>query len=395
MADSPLLDVLPPELRLKVYGYASQRPDGPYLILKEYLEKRDPDIPALPAQTAAPVNHDATSSGQDEQEGQEEDLAESDDDEAMVDQTEDDAVPPHAAVDSVNTVTDEAAMADSIDEIMDQEHGMQGDDEDNGEHEDEAQDEDEEEDDEEQADEAEEEETQDEDNEDNNTPTQTTVRSYGRNTKYRHMLPTIQLSHCPPPIELLQICPQIRDEAVEALLSACLLKIDVTKSFQHHSFFLETLQQFLDHPFSPIEQIRKMELTFVWDSEWLSAKSTPNGDGLPADLQETWAFGYYLGERIEKTIELLRASPELRSITIQWHDSERTPQSEAFMTEKVMPFLSLTDKQWTDNNGITKQVDVTLSDHFADAGTTHARGSDMQNRRNEFDQLLASQMMFR
>jgi hypothetical protein len=438
-----LLMGLPLEMRHKIFGFASQRPHGPYLILKEYLEKKDPDIgPLAPPAVYNMEEEDEDNEEEEEEEegGEDEDEdnegegegdiqdgdGEGENDEAGEEEDQDEPMgesnldeEPNTeeaahANDGVSTATSAAAplalanpQSDEHDEA--EVETMDVDPDESGT----------------QEIDAEEGSNEDEDTEDGNataqptnppgpvavnpaataaTTTTATVappaprpprqapRYYGRNTKYRHILPTIQLSTAPPPLGLLQSCKQLHDEALNYHLATCVLEIDVTREFLHHSFFLETLSQFIDHPFSPIEQIRKLSLVFSWDTEWLTSKLT----GSPPELDDDFAFTWFLQERAMKALDLLKAAPELRKLTIDWHDTERTERSQTLMNETIMPFLSLTGETWTDS--ITNEsgyVDVTVTEHFSESDTVHASSSVLGRRRNEFDLILVHGMQFR
>jgi hypothetical protein len=439
-----LLMSLPLEMRHKIFGFASQRPHGPYLILKEYLEKKDPDIgpPALPAPPAMINGEDEEGEeDEDEDEGETEDgdiegeavdgegeaadagegEHEDQDEQAEESNAEEDSAMEEASEVSHTTTTAamsmSAANAQGDEQVEPEVETIDVDSHETGNNENEEGD-------------NESGSEEDEDEDDGNfaanppnppapavvhslgntvatgpVPTNATVappqasrpphpapRYFGRNTKYRHMLPTIQLSSPPPPLGLLQSCKQLYNEALSYHLATCVLEIDVTREFLHQSFFLETLSQFIDHAFSPTEQIRKVSLVFSWDSEWLTSKLT----GSPAELCDDFAFTWFLQERVAKAIDLLKAAPELRKLTIDWHDTERTDKSENLMNETIMPFLSLAGKTWTDS--VTNEsgyIDVTATEHFSEPDTVHARSSVLGRRRNEFDIILAHQMQFR
>jgi hypothetical protein len=218
--------------------------------------------------------------------------------------------------------------------------------------------------------------------------------SYGRQTKYRHMLKTIRFHSCPPPIGLLQANKQLNKEATEYHRNTSVLEIDITKNFRHFSFFDEMLNEFIDSPFSPIKQVRKVSITMAWDSEWIRDKTTPPN----VDLDDAWAMEYYFSVRVNKVIDLLRRASELRLIVINWHDTESTGASRTIMDDTFTNFLLLTDMQWVDNSTnppTLKNLDVECHEHISDAGTAHAANSLLALRRTEFDELLASRMNFR
>jgi hypothetical protein len=135
-AEPCFLLAVPLEIRHKIYGFASQR-RYPNLILKEYLEKKDPSIgPPSAAEEDEAEDEDAVTDGNDAAE-EEEELAGEDGDENE----------------------DEDGDENEVEEAEDGKH------------------------------------------------------SYGRQNKYRHMLKTISLHGCPPPIGLLQANKQLNKEA--------------------------------------------------------------------------------------------------------------------------------------------------------------------------------------
>lgn len=414
---------LPLEMRHKVYGFASQRPH-PQLILKEYLEKTDPDIG--PPEVAAPATQangdneqeDNNSSESQEQESEGEavdedqasdpEIQEENEDIAMTDVEEEEFDGLDATVDNTSsaavqapatalaTMPDFPAKAgedgDELDEGDAEENEDEADGDENEEGEDDSEGEQENDDDSEG-----EEENDDEENDGTITsaPPPVRRREYtGRNTKYRHMLTTIKTRGCPPPVGLLQVNKQIHDEAMEYHYCTSFIEIDVTAAFAHQSFFEETLEKFMSNAFSPMEQVRKVKIIITWDSEWLREKITPPD----AELEDDWAFGLYLNERIAKTLAMLSAAPELRHVEVDWHDTEQTDKSQLRMNDTLMEFLSLGSKEWTDNTTeppTQTNVDVTFREHISEAGTAHARNSLLAKRRAEFDQILASGLAFR
>jgi hypothetical protein len=449
---------LPLEMRHKIFGFAAQRPHGPYLILKEYLEKKDPDIGPSVQPSADNEEEDSEDGGDEEEdvenEGEEEDGEGEEEDgegeeEGMEHEGEDEnsdgegdgegehhgqgdqtdevyandttqvsggAVestasiiapqPVILATPAANPQQDEAETMeiDSDEPINEEENDEAG------------------------SEEAEVDEEQEEEEDNGNATTipppppppppgtfipfpnlpfpnaatagapinataavqaprpRPAIRYFGRDNKYRHVLPIIQLSHAPPPLGLLQTSKQLHEEALNYHLSTCVIEIDVTRSFMHQSIFEETLDKFITNGFSPLEQIRKISLTFSWDTEWLTNKTS----GADPELFGDWAFTYGLQDRTEKVKQLVRACPDLRKLTIDWHDSERSPKSEALMNEIVMGFLELTSKQWSDN--ITREsgfLDVTATEHFTEKDTVHHPDSIIGRRRQEFDSILA------
>lgn len=346
-----IVEVLPLEMRWKIYECVAQRPEGSHLILKEYLERKDPNIPD-PAPPAASAAVDDEGDSEEEEEGEADEGAEEADeeseDEEMDGTTSTAAAGSVPASTNVTTTTQAAATPATILEAATTQ-ATQGAEEGESEHDDD--DEDEDMDSEDDVDGGDEEEAEGEveaADEDGTAAISAAsaqpLRSTGRSTKYRHMIKTITISACPPTVGLLQTSKQIYDEALDHHLRTCVLTIDVMRGFSHYSFFKETLQLFQDHAFSPIEQIRKINLVIAWDSEWISSKSS----GSQPELEDTFPFTYYLGKRIRKTAQMLSKCPSLRRLTVHWFDTERTPESEALMNENLTYFRSLTDKAWFD-----------------------------------------------
>ncbi|QDS70110.1 hypothetical protein FKW77_005239 [Venturia effusa] len=408
-APSRLLSI-PLELRRKVYGFASQRPH-PNLILKEYLEKTDPDV-GPPQAPVNPTNGDGGESEHSDDEEQdpgsetmeedaeieEPETQQEDEDIAMTDVEAEDSDEPE-----VTANTSIAAAMQHVAEVGEDESDEEGGN-DNEEDADDGEDEADGDgasgqDDEAAAEGDDEDDNGDEQDEDDGNaapaPQPAPRREYtGRNTKYRHMLKTIKTRGCPPPINLLQVNKQIHDEATEYHYSTSFIAIDVTAAFAHQSFFEETLEKFKNNAFSPLEQVRKVKITLTWDSEWLREKTTPPD----AELESDWAFEHYLNERIDRTLEMLAAAPSLRQVEIDWHDTEQTDLGERRMGDAFMKFTSLESKKWTDHDTeppAQKSLEVSFRRHVSEAGTAHARNSLLAKRRTEFDQILASGMAFR
>ncbi|TID19779.1 hypothetical protein E2P81_ATG06947 [Venturia nashicola] len=419
--DSRLMN-LPLEMRHKVYGFASQRPH-PNLILKEYLEKTDPDID--PPQVAAPVtsadggeDEDSESGEQGpeveamdedeeasepENQGENEDVAmtdvedeQSDEPETTADTTSSAAIPvPSITSATMENISAEAGEDEADDSEEEADGGENDSDENNADENDGDDDINDDENDGDESDGDSEGEQEEDDGSHEQAPSPVRRREYtGRHTKYRHMLATIKTRGCPPPIGLLQVNKQIHDEAMEYHYRTSFVEIDVTAAFAHQSFFEETLDKFMNNAFSPMEQVRKVKITFTWDSEWLREKTTPPG----AELEDDFVFGFYLNERITKTCAVLAAIPELRHVEVDWYDTERTDKSQNRMNDTLMEFLSLGSKEWTDNTTeppIQKNVDITFREHISEAGIAHARNSLLAKHRIEFDQIIESGMAFR
>lgn len=421
--DSRLLK-LPLELRNAIYDFTGARPTGPQLILKEWFEKVDTTIERLPPRSATNAASTAIVAIDDDEESEDE----ADEDENGSESGEagaseqgvgevgmdvsidiqpigDAPVVVHADVVLQHDPHDavDAEMSDPVDGDAVAAGSMVGQhDESESEAEDgQEEDEEENESDEENAGEGEvEDEEEDEEEEESDGEVDgvigkaqgsTTARPpppvQGRTTKYRHMLPILQLSDCPPPKELLQLCKQVHSEAVQQFRDRCILTIDVNKGFQHFSFFNETMTKLMQEPHSPLKHIRKLRLIITWDSEWLREKCTPP-DREIVEGQE-YFFGYYFGERMQVIRNLVEASPALQKVTIEYHDTEDTTESRAFMADRLAALqMELMDKLWMNANDFPMPVDTEFKEHFSQAGTAHARDSILALRRAEMDRFL-------
>jgi hypothetical protein len=127
--------------------------------------------------------------------------------------------------------------------------------------------------------------------------------------KWRHIPNFMRLTHCPPPVQLLLTSKQLNNEAKNWFYDVAILRIDATGSFAHTSFFEEAFSQITDAAFSPMENIRKVDITFVWDSAWIRADTTDCiGAVFPALLRQRSSFVY----------SILLQAPDLREVVIHW-----------------------------------------------------------------------------
>jgi hypothetical protein len=447
-----ILFTLPLEIRQSIYEFASDRPTGSRLILKEYFEKID-ESTRLPPQAFIAADNTATSHADEEDSEIDEAGDDVEQDEAEdgqgtevevgagigVDEVESDHddTPMNSAVDVYITAASVSSAplavdltADSEDEEMQeaaapiqpafitvdltddnsetenaQDGGFDGIQIDNGEdssgsEEDDEEDTGETEDEESELENEESDGDEDEVNDGDGTitaavPTPALIeRNYGRNTKYRHTLPIIQLTHCPPPKGLLGTCKEVNAEAIAYYRNKCVLTVDVNKGFEHISFFIETMDKLVQQIFSPLEHIRKLRLVVTWDSEWLREKSTPPDRQL--EEGQMFFFGFHFAERLQVIINLLNACPELEKVTIDYHDTEDTPASRSFMVDKLMDLhTAIAGKLYRDEHGLMQSVDIETREHFSVAGTAHARNSPLALRRTEFDHFLLGGLMMR
>jgi hypothetical protein len=128
-------------------------------------------------------------------------------------------------------------------------------------------------------------------------------------TKWRHIPNFMHLTHCPPPVELLLTSRQLNDEASNWYYDAAILHINATGGFAHTSFFEVALGQIADAAFSPMQNIRKAKVTFVWDSVWIRTDT--------AGFVEA-VFPALLRQRASLVYKLLLKAPDLREVVIHW-----------------------------------------------------------------------------
>jgi hypothetical protein len=118
--------------------------------------------------------------------------------------------------------------------------------------------------------------------------------------KWRHVPNFMRITHCPPPVELLLVSKQLNQEAKDWFYDVAVLRINATGSFAHTSFFEEALRQITEAAFSPMENVRKVEATFAWDTTWLRADETGYaGAVFPALLRQRSDFVYQASSTLQ------------------------------------------------------------------------------------------------
>jgi hypothetical protein len=154
--------------------------------------------------------------------------------------------------------------------------------------------------------------------------------------KWRHITKFLRISHSPPQPELLLASKALNREVKDWYFDVAVVTIDATGSFAHSTMFEESLQQIADAAFSPFKNIRKVELTFVWDTVWFRATD---------EAREVEAvFQALLRMRAHVVLRILEQTPDLKQVTIHWHDSIEDALSSNFRDEIAMLFLALSAK---------------------------------------------------
>ena len=142
----------------------------------------------------------------------------------------------------------------------------------------------------------------------------------------------MRITHCPPPVELLLASKELNAQAKSWFYDVAVLRINATGSFAHTSFFEEAFSQIADAAFSPMEDIRKVEVTFVWDTTWLRSEQA----GCAAAI-----FPALLRQRAIFVTNILAQAPCLREVTVHWHDSAEDGEAQDIMNDVLAGFLCL------------------------------------------------------
>ncbi|KAF2805669.1 uncharacterized protein BDZ99DRAFT_466617 [Mytilinidion resinicola] len=160
--------------------------------------------------------------------------------------------------------------------------------------------------------------------------------------KWRHVPAIISLTACPPTVSMLQSCQQLHDEATDFYYNTVVLRINCTASFGHMAYFEGLMNILAETAFSPAESFRKIELTFVWDSQWLAA--SPDYASI---------FVALLRERARLVAKVLERTPALKDLTILWYDSVQDDESFMLRESVIEEFYPLLDR-----------VEMKINDHY-------------------------------
>lgn len=184
--------------------------------------------------------------------------------------------------------------------------------------------------------------------------------------KWRHIPNFMRITHCPPPLELLLSSKQLNNEAKSWFYDVAMLRIEATGSFAHTSFFEEAFSQITEAAFSPMENIRKVEVTFVWDSTWIRADTSGAVDAI---------FPALLRERSDFVFKILKQAPNLREVTIHWHDSAQDDESANLRLDILDRFYGLL-------------TEIMVEEHYIAADARPLKRSTAGKRRAEFQNIV-------
>ncbi|KAH7063953.1 hypothetical protein BKA63DRAFT_525498 [Paraphoma chrysanthemicola] len=184
--------------------------------------------------------------------------------------------------------------------------------------------------------------------------------------KWRYIPNFMRITHCPPPVELLLTSKQLNDEAKNWFYDVAVLRINATGSFAHTSFFEEAFSQITEAAFSPMENVRKVDVTFAWDTTWLRADTTGCAEAV---------FPALLRQRSEFVRQILSRAPDLREIIVHWHDSAQDDESANFMLDILAPFHGL-------------NANIKIEEHYIAADAKPHKRSIAGQRRLEFQGII-------
>lgn len=329
---SVLLSV-PLEVRYRIYDHVSARPEGSTLILKNYLEKMDSDIDTTSLPTNE-ISHEAfvaalpgnrgvvvASTPMDLDHDDEDDFDQNSEDVDMDGQEEEDAADNDSGeAGSWSGVDEEEEKKldvhdDGMCAILSREEPLHGN------------------------------------------------FSRYRITQYRYTVPMVQVSLCAPPVNLLQACRQICDEASENYWALNTLYIDATSALEHLSMFENIIthlcgtQGHANQGTFPLDKVRKLVLRICWNAKFMKELDPINSSESPAVA--------LLGGRLILVRDMITMCRNLRSLTINWHDCLLDGDVQASKAFQQVHIASL---------GVAHLPFVTIKDYWY---RTEASGMDM------------------
>lgn len=178
----------------------------------------------------------------------------------------------------------------------------------------------------------------------------------------------MRITQCPPPTELLLTSKQLNDEAKRWFYDVAVLHVDATGSFAHTSFFEEAFSQITEAAFSPMEDIRKVEVRFVWDTTWLRSDDAGHASAI---------FPALLRQRASFVTGILAQAPSLEKVAIHWHDSAQDGEAVDLMNDVLVGFLSL-------------KADVKVEQHYIATDAKPEKRSIAGKQRVEFQRIVSA-----
>lgn len=306
----PNLMTIPLELRHNIFSFVSERPEGPNEVLRKWFEKKE--IAQIQAERMA-LDEEEDEEDEDEDEDDEEGDGDNDGDEGDEDEDDD---------------NDDDGEEDEDVDMPDADGDGDG-----------------------------------------TTTTATVTRTQApiiqASSKWRHIPGIMQITHCPPPLNLLLACKALHEEGLNWYYNVAIVKIDATAAFVHVTFFEDSLREISDALYSPMKHIRRVHVTMSYDSAWLKAQP---------DLEPS-IFQAILGCRVTSVVEVLAKTPNLRKLLLKWYDSSADPEAVSTKCEILDLF-----------NGLFAEIEI--EEHILADGVDADADSVHGLRRLEFEDIL-------
>lgn len=176
----------------------------------------------------------------------------------------------------------------------------------------------------------------------------------------------MRIARNPPPVELLLVSKLLNIEAQSWFYDVTVLHIDATGSFAHTSFFEEAFSQITGSAFPPVKNIRRVEVTFVWDTTWLRSEQADCAAAVfPALLRQRGIF----------VTSILAQAPNLNEVIVHWHDSAEDDEAVDLMNDILVGFLSL-------------NAAIKVEQHYIAADAEPYRKSVAGRQRVEFQRIV-------
>ena len=131
-----------------------------------------------------------------------------------------------------------------------------------------------------------------------------------------------------PPTELLLSCKQLKTEAFNWYYKRAVLRIDVTASFRHMTFFEMAMTELAQAPFTPMINMHRVCVVFNWDSALMRTSLQSYTDVISALMHQ----------RISLVIAALKRVAELHELTIVWTDSIDDSESRKIRDDMLSAF---------------------------------------------------------
>jgi len=151
------------------------------------------------------------------------------------------------------------------------------------------------------------------------------------------------------------------------------MEINATRGFRHLEFFMTILDTLQNESSSPLHHIRNAAVTFVWDTQWYQAH---------AHEPQAETCSQVLRLRGNLVYELVCAIPNLKKLTINWHDSEDSGDALAMRSVVLEPFDEIV------LNTYGEPIDINIVNHFHQQSTGQKSSVPTCAMRQELEGIL-------